>query len=133
MVQVESRIGKLSQTDETIYNFLSDFNNFSQLIPADKVKNWEATTDSCKFNVEGLGNTAMKIVEREPNKLIKIQSEQSMVSFNLWIQLKKVEDSDTRIKLTIKADVNAMMAPMIKSPLKKFVDSLVEQAENIKL
>jgi carbon monoxide dehydrogenase subunit G len=132
MIQVESRIGQINSSDSAIYNFLSDFQNFNQLIPADKIKDWEATEESCKFTVEGLGQTGLKMIEKEPNKLVKIGSDGGMLGFTLWIQLKSKEDNDTRIKITVKADVNAMMAPMVKKPLKQFVDTLVDQAEGLK-
>ncbi|NBC82819.1 MAG: SRPBCC family protein [Bacteroidetes bacterium] len=133
MVQVESRIGKMNQSIEKIYNFLADFNNFSHLIPEDKIKDWQADNDSCAFTLEGVGHAGLRMIEKEPHKLIKIQSEKAPISFFLWIQLKSAEDTDTRIKITVKAEVNAMMAPMLKSPLQQFVDTLVDQAEKLSI
>lgn len=130
-MKIESKIGSIPKSDETIYIFLTDFNNFKNILPADKIKNWEATTDQCSFEIEGLGKTGMKIIEKEPSKLIKLTAiEESTLKFFLWIQLKSVSENDTRIKITIEPNLNPMMVTMVKGPLKKFVDSLVEQMEN---
>jgi len=131
MLKVESKIGKIDNSDENIYHFLADFNHFNSLVSQDRMKNWEATRDTCKFTLDGLGDIAMKIVEREPYNLIKVTGDEtSNFNFFFWIQLKKMAEMDTRIKLTIHADINPMVQMMAKKPLQKFLDLLVDQLEN---
>lgn len=80
--------------------------------------------------MDGIGTAGMRIIEREPNKLIKITSEGSTpVNFFLWIQLKKIDEQDTKIKITVEPMVNPIMLGMVKKPLKSFVDSLIDQVE----
>jgi hypothetical protein len=82
--------------------------------------------------VEGIGQAGLRIIEKDPPKLIKISSdEQTSFDFLLWIQLKEVAMDDTRIKITTEVKLNPMMAAMVKKPLKQFVDTLVEQAEKL--
>ena len=132
MIKLESRIGKIDNNEENVYNFLSDFNNFKELIPGDKIKNWESSSDSCRFTIESIGEARMQIVEKQPNKLIKVSSQvNNNIDFNFWIQLKQVGDNDTRIKLTIKADVNPMLQMVAKKPLQTFLDSLIDQIEKL--
>jgi carbon monoxide dehydrogenase subunit G len=130
-MKIESKIGKSAHTAETIYMFVSDFRNFNNFIPKDKVSNWVAEIDSCRFSMDMLGNVALNIVERSPDKLIKMSSDESIsqYNFNLWIQLKEVDEGDTRIKVTIEPLLNQIMLSMVKKPLKKFVDSLVDEIE----
>jgi carbon monoxide dehydrogenase subunit G len=133
MLKIESRIGIIKESEERIYSFLSDFNNFKNLVPADRVKNWEATADNCSFTVEGIGPVGLRITEKEPNKLIKITSDgKKPIPFFIWIQIKEVAEKDSRIKIIADVDVNPLMAAMVKGPLKSFVDTLVEQAEKMK-
>jgi carbon monoxide dehydrogenase subunit G len=127
-MKIESKIGTVQKNDEVIYNFLSDFDNFKNLIPEDKVSNYESNGDSCQFNIETLGSIGMKIIEKHPYKLIKITSaENSKFDFFFWIQLKQLAENDTKVKLTIKAELNPMMQMFAKKPLKSFVDTLVDQ------
>lgn len=131
-MRIESRIGIVKQPAEKIYNYISDFDNFRALIPEDKVQDFESSGDSCRFTVEGIGRVGLKIVEKEPFKLIKITSdEQTAFDFLLWIQIKELEPGDSRIKMTTEVNINPMMAAMVKKPLKTFVDTLVEQAEKL--
>lgn len=125
-----SKTGKVNKSDELIYNFLTDFNNLKSVVPQDKVKDFEATEDTCKFNIDGVGQAGLKIIEKEPHKLIKISSDgKSPFSFFFWIQLKPIEDSEntTAIRLTIDANLNPMMKMMVGKHLQKGIDSMVDQ------
>lgn len=132
MPKIESRIGKINASEEKIFTFLSDLNNFRNLIPEDRVKDWESTEDTCSFSVEGLGRFGLRIIEKEPNKLIKISSDdQTPISFLLWTQIQKVEENESRLRISVDVTVNPFMAVMIKNPLQNFVDTLIDQAEKL--
>jgi len=130
MSKYTSKIGKINKSDEFIYNFLTDFNNLKSVIPADKVSDFEATEDTCRFNVQGVGQAGLKIIEKEPFKLVKITSDgKSPFSFFFWIQLKPVENQDgvTAIRLTLDANLNPMMKMMVGKHLEKGIDAIVDQ------
>ncbi len=132
MTRIESKIGVVKQPAEKIFNFISNFNNFNQLIPEDKVKDFESTDDTCRFKVEGIGQAGLRIIEKEPHKLIKISSdEETTFDLLLWIQIKEIEPGDSRLKITTEVNLNPMMATMVRKPLKNFIDTLIDQAEKI--
>ena len=131
-MKIESKIGKSTSSDVKIFNFISNFHNFKELLPADKVSGWEASEEKCSFQVDPLGRTGLMIVEKTPYSLVKMSSdpEFSKYQFTIWIQLKKVASDDTRIKITIEPLVNKMLMPMVKVPLKKLADGLVDKMES---
>lgn len=133
-MKIESKIGKSDSGSEIIYNFITDFRNFKNIIPQDKVSDWQADEESCSFKVDPVGKMGMKIFEKEPHKLIKIKSDPSVSQYNftMWIQIKEVEPEDTKIKITLEPEVSKMLIPMVKGPLKQFVDSLVDKMEAFK-
>ena len=132
MTRIESKIGVVKQPAEKIFNYVSNFNNFNQLIPEDKVKDFESTENTCRFKVEGIGQAGLRIIEREPHKLIKISSdEETTFDLLLWIQIKEIKPGDSRMKITTEVNLNPMMASVVKKPLKKFVDTLIDQAEKL--
>ena len=128
----ESRVGKINSNEEKIYSFISDFNNFKKLVPEDKISNFQSSENSCKFTVPGAGEVGLKILEKIPTNTIKITGEgMSNQSFVFWVQLKSVSTDDTRIKLTIKADLNPMIKMMASKPLQNFLDKLVDALEKM--
>jgi carbon monoxide dehydrogenase subunit G len=115
--------------EDEIFAMISDMNNidkFKAMIPEDKVKDIEFDTDSCKFTVEPVGKLGLRIVDREPCKTVKFEAEQSPIAFNLWIQLKQVAENDTRIKVTVKADLNPMIKMMVSKPIEMFIERLAD-------
>lgn len=130
MSKYTSKTGKINKSDQLIYTFLTDFNNLKDVVPAGKVKDFEATEDTCKFNIDGIGQAGLKIIEKEPYNLIKISSDgKSPFSFYFWIQLKPVNDAEneTAIRLTIDANLNPMMKMMVGKHLQKGIDAMVDQ------
>jgi len=131
-VKVESKIGRLVCGESRIYNFLSDCGNFQQFAANEKVKNWISDSESCSFTIDGVGDVAIRIVERRPDELIKFSIENTQAkNIFLWVQLKNVHPEDTRIKLTAKLDANPMLRMFISKPLKQGLDKIVETLENI--
>jgi hypothetical protein len=130
-VKIESKIGRSAYSDQEIYAFITDFNNFKTLLPEDRVSGWESSGDQCSFQVDPLGRTGLQILEKTPSSLVKIASipEFSKYQFTIWIQIKQVATGDTRIKITIEPHVNQMLLPMVKGPLKLFVNGLIDKME----
>lgn len=128
MKTYESKIVSIRRMDEDVYKVLSNFKNFSPLAQKAKVENWQADDDWCRFDVKGLGTTGLRIIEKEPNKTIKITGDGGIpFEFFLWIQLKQVNPNDTRMKITLKAELNMMMSMMVGSKLQEGVDAMAEQ------
>ena len=131
-MKIESRIGKSESSDQQIFTFITNFHNFKELLPEDKVSGWEASEEKCSFQVDPLGRTGLMIIEKQPYKLVKMSSdpEFSSYQFLIWVQLKKLSDRDTRIKITVEPQVNKMLLPMIRGPLKKLADGLIDKMES---
>ena len=128
MKEIVSKIGKINRNDEEVYNYLSDFRNLNSIIPEDKIKNWSAEENVCEFTIDGFGKAGMEIIEKEPNKLIKLSSyKEKLFDFNLWIQLKQIEENDTRVRVTLKAKLNPLMDTMVSKHLQKGVDTFVDK------
>ena len=128
----ESRIGRLKVNHEQIYEFLSDCNHFQQFTAKGKVQNWQSDNDSCRFTVEGAGDMALRIVERRPGELVKFAIENAQAeNVFLWVQMKSVNTGDTRVKLTVKMQVNPMLRMFISKPLKQGLDKIVTTLESI--
>ena len=92
-----------------------------------EIQEIEFDTDSCQFKVDGLGTIGFRIVEREPNKTIKFESENiPMMKFNAWVQLKQTAENETHMKLTLKADMPMMVKMMIDSKIKDGINRVAD-------
>ena len=133
LLKFESRVGKIAERNEPVYLFLNDMRNFKQFLPEGKVENWSAEKDSCSFEISPVGKAKLRIIESEPYTQVKYQGDGlNNTNFFLWIQLKEVSESDTMVKITIKAELNPMLKMMATKPLNDFLEKLVSGMENFK-
>jgi len=127
MTEFISEVKTIPYNEDRVFEMLSDLSNLEKVrgrIPEDKIKNFEFDRDSCSFAIDPVGNITFQIVEREPNKTIKFTTTNSPVPLHLWIQLKQLEENDTRMKMTIRADLNPFIKPMVSKPLQDALDKI---------
>ena len=125
MEKYESKQQQIRRTAEQIYSALSSFNNFTPMVQG-RVEEWNADDDVCSFKVEGMP-VRLRMVEREPNKTIKIQGDDGTpIDFTFWLQLKEVAPYDTRMRIVVHAELNMMMRMMIGKKLQGAVDQMAE-------
>jgi len=129
MTDFTSDITPIPHSQDRVFKVLSDLNNigkFQKNVEGLPIKDLTFDTDSCRFTVDGVGKIALRIVEREPNKTIKLTSETSPVPFTCWIQLVEAGPNDTHLKLTLRADIPFLLKPMISKPLEKGIKKTAE-------
>ena len=126
----ESKITSSPCSAEQIYRVISNLQNLErvrEMIPQDKVQEMEIEPDRIRIKVDGLAQKiTVAIVDRIENDTVKFGAEGIPMDANFWIQLKELAPNDTRIKLTVKADIPAMFRMMIG---KKLQDGLDQAAQ----
>ncbi len=119
----ESKQKQLFKPQAEIYATLSDLTQLEKYVNAlptehkDKIKNLSFTPDSISFNIDTIGHVVLRIIDYETPKMLKFGAENFPINFNFWIQLVSVSDYDTRMKLTLKADIPFILKPMIGDKL----------------
>ena len=126
----ESKITSAPCSAQQIYRVLSNLQNLERvrdMIPKDKIQEMEIEPDRVRLKVDGLAQKiTIAIVDRIENDTVKFGAEGIPMDANFWIQLKELAPNDTRIKLTVKADIPMMFKMMIG---KKLQDGLDQAAD----
>jgi carbon monoxide dehydrogenase subunit G len=123
----ESAIKVARNATQAIYDRLADMRSLSKMIPQDKVTDYEADEDSCRFTVDKIGRMGLRIVDRKVCDYVKYAADGTVqFNFNLWVQMKEVAPYDSRIKVTLKADLNPMMKMLVSKQIQKFVDMMAD-------
>jgi len=134
-----SDVKVINNNQEIIFNYLSNFENLSKYvnegllskmseqIPQIKISNFESDSDSCRFQIAGMGLAEIRIIEREPYKTIKINSSGGIpVGITFWIQLLSVSDYETKLRLTLDADMSMMIKMMVNKKLEEGINQLAD-------
>lgn len=126
MQEYISKQHQILRPAEQIYAVISRFDNLTPAL-ADRVEEWQATEERCSFKAKGF-TVKLRMEERIAPKHVKIVGDEGGVpmDFAFWIQLHKVSDTDTRLRVVLHIDLNMMMRMMIGSKLQGAVDQIAE-------
>lgn len=134
MATFESTVRQINYAQQSVYQLLSDLSNIDKVkdrIPEDKVKDLTFDTDSIGINTP-MGAVKLNIVERDEPKCIKFETTESPLPFNFWIQILPVTAQSSKMKLTIKADLNPFIKGMVSKPLQEGIEKIVDALQSIK-
>lgn len=134
LTEFVSEVHTIPHNDDEIFMMLSDLSNLEKIkdvIPQDKVKGFSFDKDSCTVEVAPAGKVTFQIVEREPNKLVKFETTSSPIPLMLWIQLKQVAEKDTKLKVTLRAELNTFIKSMVSKPLQDAVNKVANLIANL--
>ena len=141
-----SSVKNISAPVERVYATLSNLENLRPLIERaqndeglrekmrqaeqenalEQLKDIEITADSIALPTPMFGTISMCIIEREEGKCIKFETQQSPVKANLWIQTLPVSSDQSKMKLTIDADIPFMLKAMVGGKLKDGVEKIAD-------
>ena len=141
--KIASEIFKIESPIRDVYALLSDFSRIGRLfemakqmgVPSnlqveklsEKIENTRFTEDACYLTLKDIGELAVRIVEKEEPRLIKLGADGGVpFEFNMWIQLLENAPYDTRMKITFQGELNMMMKMLLKGKLEKGINLLGE-------
>ncbi len=129
---IESKTVTCHTTAQKLYDFLSDFNNFSRLVPAGQL-DIKTTCDTCTLNVAGFMTITLSYWERVPYSRIVIApaaNSNSPIPFKVAIVLTPNGDDSVQCCMLAESDGgNPMMNMMLKPKLRDGMDKLLDQLQ----
>ena len=134
MTKFESSIKQIPYPVENVYRNISDLSNLERVrdrIPEDKLQEFVFDSDSVQVSVAPVGTIKLRIIERDENKCVKFETEQSPLPFNLWIQVLPVDEANSKMKVTVKADIPFMLKGMVSGPLQDGVEIISDALSQI--
>lgn len=134
MTEFVSDVKTISHSDAEVFRVLSDMSKLELVkdrIPEDKIKEFTFDADSVSFKVDPIGQVKFLVVEREPNKLVKFKSENLPFEVFLWIQLVSKQENETKMRMTVRADINPFMKGMVAKPMKEAVEKISDMVAEL--
>ena len=126
---MQEYISKQQQILRPAEQIFAAVSRFDRLTPAlaDRVEEWQADEEHCSFKAKGF-TVKLRMEERVVPKHVKIVGDEGGVpiDFAFWIQLHKVSESDTRLRLVLHVELNMMMKMMIGGKLQGALDQIAE-------
>ncbi len=130
----ESSIKQIPYPQEAVYRNISDLRNLEKVrdcVPEDKVSDFSFDEDTVSLNVPPVGQISLRICDREEPKCVKFETVQSPVPFNLWIQVLPVDNQNSKMKVTVKAELNPFIRGMVEGPLTDGVEKIADALSQV--
>ena len=131
----ESSIKQIPYPQEAVYRNISDLSNLEKVrdrIPEDKINDFSFDEDTVTLNVQPVGELKLRICDREEPKCVKFETVQSPVPFNVWIQVLPVDEQNSKMKVTVKAELNPFIKSMVEKPLQEAVEKIADALALVK-
>ena len=125
----ESSVKQIPYPQQAVYDNISDLRNLEKVrdrVPEDKIKDFSFDEDTVTLNVQPVGELKLRICEREEPKCVKFETVQSPVPFNVWIQILPVDEQNSKMKVTVKAELNPFIKSMVEKPLQEAVEKIAD-------
>ena len=116
--------------NQDLFNKFSNLNNLKDFLPQE-IQDFESTTDSCSFKISQLPKLSLHIIEKLEYSLIKLQSKNSQINFEMCCQIQAINQHSCIVILEINIELNIMMKMMAEKPINLFLEKLTEKIKNL--
>ena len=130
----ESSVKLIPYSQEAVYRNICDLRNLEKVrdrVPEDKVNDFAFDQDTVSLNVPPVGELKLRIVERDEPKCVKFETAQSPVPFNVWIQVLPVTETSSKMKVTVKAELNPFIKGVVAGPMQDGVEKIADALAQI--
>jgi hypothetical protein len=127
MVEIKSNKATLNKSIIEVFNYLSIPANYQVLMPS-KVRSFEATDNTAKLDIEGIGTVELAITERtSPSKIVMVPQNKVPFKFNIHWNILSIDENTSEVEAIINADLNFMMKMMAEKLLIDFLNIQVHK------
>ncbi len=153
LTKFESAVKQLSHPQQTVYDWLSDLRHIEALrgrlddpalleqlgerVPGTDAQSLRQQLESMTFSEDTvtmdspLGKVTLRIVERDAPKCVKLEAEGSPLPLTLWVQVLPVAEAESKMRVTLGAEVNVFMKAMVSKPLQQAVDGIADMLASL--
>lgn len=130
-MRLESPKVTTGKSQQEMFEFLTNVENYEQLMPESKERFEAITQDSFLFQLKGMPEIRLQITETQEPEMVALGSTSDKFPFNLNIHISEAGASQSEVFMDFKGNFNPMMSMMIKGPLKKFINTLSENVSKL--
>lgn len=119
------------KSQQEMYNFLTNVENYKQVMP-DSLEKFEVTSpDTFLFSLKGMPEIELQIKETREPELVVLGSTSDKFNFSIDLVIEPAGNDQSMVQLFFAGKFNTMMSMMVKGPLKKFINTLSENIQEV--
>jgi len=127
MIRIESKRVDVNASPQQVFDYLADMHNFKELLPQDKITNWQSDGSSCSFKINGAYTIGLEHDKlNSPGQLILKSAPIAPFKFTLDIKLEPTAGGTLAYQIC-EADINPFLKMMVEGPLKNLFDYIADR------
>jgi len=126
MTTIESKSVNIARSADDVFAYISDLNNFQELLPKDRISDFKSDGDSCSFKISGMATIGLKKKEVQAPSRMLLESSDAPFSFTLDIRIDQEGDGVKAYQIA-EVDLNPMMKMMVQKPLTNLFDHISDR------
>lgn len=131
MATFKSEEVTIKTSSKSLFDFLSNMNNLEQLMPLDKISEWQSTENECSFKIPNLGKIGFKHdTFAEPSQIKLASISDKPFAFSMVFNIADSGGSSSA-HIIVDADLNPMLKMMAEKPLTAFFNGIAKKLESI--
>lgn len=130
-MKLESLKHVVSQPPENVFAFLTEVENYKQLMPDTTTKFEVLGEKRFVFALKGMPEIVLELKESIPYNKVILGAASDKMPFTLTAVIKQLTENSSQVDLLFDGEFNSMVSMMIKSPIKKFIGTLGEKLEEM--
>lgn len=130
-MELESQKVTVQKSQQELYNYLTEVENYEQIMPESKEKFEVKSKDTFAFALKGMPEIQLQIQETKEPELIVLGSTSDKFNFSLDVVIEEAGENQSEAQLFFHGKFNSMMSMMVKGPLKKFIGNLSENVSKL--
>lgn len=126
--KIESNHVTINKPAEFVFNFMNDFNNIKQLLPQDKITDWQSDENQCSFKIQNAAVIPLVKKDSTPYSQINIISgDKAPFNFTLVVTFNQIDTNTTEAYLNFEGDINAFLKMMVVKPLTNLFNYMADR------
>lgn len=130
-MELESNKVTVRKSQQELFNFLTDVENYEKIMPDSKEKFEVKSHDTFAFALKGMPEIELQIKETREPEFIVLGSTSDKFNFSLDVLIEPAGENQSEAQMFFHGKFNTMMAMMVKGPLKKFIGTLAENVSQL--
>ncbi|MFZ5553865.1 MAG: hypothetical protein ACOZCO_12185 [Bacteroidota bacterium] len=133
MTTINSNTVTVRNSAKEVHTWLCDMNNFRQLLPEDKISDWQSDTTRCSFKVQNAINIPLVFVSKTDYSLIHIKSgEKAPFPFTLDVHIKEKGENECEGHLVFNGELNVFLKMVAERPLENLFNHIAKRVVEVK-
>ncbi|GJH41347.1 hypothetical protein RCZ04_18970 [Capnocytophaga sp. HP1101] len=128
-MNLESKKTIVAKSAKELFALLENVANFERLMPENISKFQMLSNDSFVFALKGMPEISLEKKSSTPDRQLVLGEANGKIPFQLTTNIAEVSDNESEVQLLFEGNFNPVMAMMVKTPISKFMETLVTKMQ----